>query len=86
MPKAANDKKKKNSTKHSQGSLRASNSVLNQREGVGLHCIGFKNRFTGRGSEDRSKPSSRFAFKIIHTKSGADNLQGHGLRRSPGAS
>ena len=43
-------------------------------KGVGLLCVGFKNQSTGRGSEDRSEPSLRFAPNGIHMKSGADNL------------
>ena len=35
---------------------------------------------------DRSEPSLRFASNCIHTKSGADNLQGNGLGKGPGAS
>ena len=35
---------------------------------------------------DPSKPSPRFASNGIHTKSGADNLQGNGLGKGPGAS
>ena len=35
---------------------------------------------------DRSEPSPRFASKGIHTKSEADNLQGNGLGKGPGAS
>ena len=45
--------------------------------GAGLPCVGFKNRSTSRGNEDQSKPSPRFACNGIHTKSGADNLQGN---------
>ena len=35
---------------------------------------------------DRSEPSPRFTFNGIHTKSEADNLQGNGLGKGPGAS
>ena len=35
---------------------------------------------------DQSEPSPRFASNDIHTKSGADNLQGNGLGNGPGAS
>ena len=35
---------------------------------------------------DRSEPSPRLASNGIHTKSGADNLQGKGLKNGPGAS
>ena len=35
---------------------------------------------------DQGKPSPRFASNGIHTKSEADNLQGNGLRKDPGAS
>ena len=35
---------------------------------------------------DRSKPSPRFTSNGIHTKSGADNLQGNGLEKGPSAS
>ena len=35
---------------------------------------------------NRSEPSHRFAFNGIHTKSGAENLQGNGLGKGPGAS
>ena len=35
---------------------------------------------------DRSEPSPRFTSKDIHTKSEADNLQGNGLGKGPGAS
>ena len=38
------------------------------------------------GNFDRSEPSPRFASNDIHTKSGADNLQGNGLKKGPGAS
>ena len=84
MPKVV--KNKKNSTKPSQGSLRASNSVQNHREGCGITLCRFQKRSTGQGSGDRSEPSFMFASNGIHTKSRADNLQGHGLGRSPGAS
>ena len=40
-------KRKKISTKPSQGSLGASNLVLYKREGARLPCVGFKNRSTG---------------------------------------
>ena len=55
-------------------------------KGVGLPCVDFKNRSTGQGSEDRSEPSFMFASNGIHTKSIVDNLQCHGLGRSPSAS
>ena len=55
-------------------------------KGMGLPCVGFKNRSTGRGSEDQSEPSPRFASNGIHMKDGADNLQGCNLGRSPSAS
>ena len=35
---------------------------------------------------DQSEPSHRFASNSIHTKSEADNLQGNGLGKGPGAS
>ena len=35
---------------------------------------------------DRSEPSPRFASDGIHTKSGANNLQGNDLGKGPGAS
>ena len=35
---------------------------------------------------DRSEPSPRFASNGIHMKSEADNLQGNGLEKGPGAS
>ena len=35
---------------------------------------------------DRSEPSPKFTSNGIHTKSGADNLQGNDLRKGPGAS
>ena len=35
---------------------------------------------------DRSEPSPRFASNGIHMKSEADNLQGNGLEKDPGAS
>ena len=35
---------------------------------------------------DQSEPSPRFTSNGIHTKSGADNLQGNGLGKGPGAS
>ena len=78
-------KTKKISTEPSQGPLGASNLVLYQGEGAGLACVGFKNRSIGRGNEDRSEPSPRFASNGIHMKSGADNLQDNGLGRSLGA-
>ena len=40
--------------------------------GAGLPCFGFKNRSTGRGSEDQSEPSPKFSSNDIHTKSGVD--------------
>ena len=64
----------------------ASNLYLNKRDGVGFPCVDFKNRSTCRDSEDRNEPSPRFTSNGIHMKSGVDNLQGHGLRRTPGAS
>ena len=35
---------------------------------------------------DRSEPSPRFAYNGIHMKSEADNHQGNGLEKGPGAS
>ena len=35
---------------------------------------------------DQSEPSHRFASNGIHTKSEANNLQGNGLEKGPGAS
>ena len=35
---------------------------------------------------DQREPSPRFASNGIHTKSEADNLQGNGLGKGPGAS
>ena len=60
--------------KPSQGSLGASNLVQDQREGVGLPCVGFKNRSTSRGSKDRSEPSLRFSSNGIHMKMRPENL------------
>ena len=37
-------------------------------------------------AKTEEKPSLRFAFNGIHTKSGADNLQGNIFRKGPGAS
>ena len=76
--------RKKKKSQQTQGPLRASNLVLYQREGAGLPCVGFKNRSIGRGNEDRSEPSPRFASNGIHMKSGANNLQGNSLGRSLG--
>ena len=72
MPKAA--KIKKISTKPSQGSLRESNPVKTIEKGARLPSVSFKNRSTGRGNEDRSKPCTKFTSNGIHTKSGVDNL------------
>ena len=55
-------------------------------EGVGLPCVSFKNQSNGRGREDRSEPSPRFASNGIHMKKGDNNLLGNDLRRSPGVS
>ena len=82
----AKSNEKKISTKPSQGSLGHQTRFKTIEKGVGLPCVDFKNRSTGLGSEDQSELIPRFAFNGIHTKSGADNLQVHGLRRSPGAS
>ena len=38
-----------------------------------------------RAEKTQSEPSLGFASNSIHTKSGADNLQGNGLEKSPGA-
>ena len=43
---------------------------------MGLPYVGFKNRSIGWGSEDRSEPSPRFAYNVIHTKTRPENLQG----------
>ena len=51
MLKAA-ENKKKILTIPSLGPLEASNPVLYQRGGAGLPCVNFKDRSTGRGSED----------------------------------
>ena len=37
-------------------------------------------------AKTEEKPSLRFASNGIHTKSGADNLQGNSFRKGPGAS
>ena len=65
---------KKSQQKPSKDPLRHQIRFYTKEWGARLPCVGFKNRSTGRGSEDRSEPSPRFASKGIHTKSGADNL------------
>ena len=65
--------------KPSQGSLRASNPVQNQRKGVGLPYFSFKNRSIGWGSEDRNELNPRFVYNDIHMKTRLENLQGDGV-------
>ena len=73
MPKAAENKKKsqQNPPKDPLGHLIP---FYTKERGARLPCVGFKNRSTSQGNEDRSKPSPRFTFNSIHMKSRADNL------------
>ena len=79
-------KTKKNPNKNSSKALVASNMVLQQREGCRITLCRFQTELVVGATLDRSEPSPRFASNGIHTKSGADNLQGNGLRKGPGAS
>ena len=85
MPIAAKNKKNFQQ-KPIQGPLIASNHVLQQREGLGLSCVGSKTELVVEAALDRSKPSPTFASNDIHTKIEANNLQGNGLIKGPGAS
>ena len=85
MPKPAENKKNlnKNPPKDPLGNHI---QFYTKERGVGLPCVGFKNRSTGQGNEDRSEPSPTFSSNSIHTKSIVDNLQGNGLGKGPDAS
>ena len=51
--------------------------------GMGLPCVSFKNRSTGRGSEDQSEPSPRFASNGIHMKDGQTTCKATILEEVP---
>ena len=86
VAKTVETKKKKNSKTSSKDPLRHQIQFKSKRRVRDYLMLVSKNRSNGRGSKDRSEPSHRFASNSIHTKSGADNLQGNGLERSLGAS
>ena len=86
MPKESKKKKKKTQQNPPNDPLGHQIQFKTKEEGAGLPYVSFKNLSIGRGSEDRSEPSPRFTSNNIHMKSGAENLQGNSLKRSPGAS
>ena len=75
MPKAAKNKKSQENPPNDL--LGHQIQFYTKKRGAGFPCVGFKNRSTGQGNEDRSKSSPRFTSNGIHKKSGADNLQGN---------
>ena len=83
MPKAVKKKLIKNPPKDP---LEHKIRFKSKEKGVGLPCVDFKNRSTGRGNEDRSKPSPRFTSNNIHTKTRPKNLQEDGVENKLSAS